>query len=115
MGLEINVKEDKRAEVKAAIDSAIAKGLEICGQKARDYASMGAPVDTGRLAGSIESVVSEHEVVIGTNVEYAAYQEFGTSRFIAANDGEGYLRPAMSRHIEEYKSALESALSEIRT
>lgn len=113
MGFEIKIAEDHTKEVKQALDAAIARGLEQCGQKARDYASMLAPVDTGRLAGSIESVVQENTAVIGTNVEYAEYQEFGTSRMGAANNGEGFLRPAVSRHIEEYKNILERTLSEI--
>lgn len=72
MAFEIKVSEDHRNDVKRALDAAIARGLEKCGQKARDYASMLSPVDTGRLAGSIESVVQENTAVIGTNVEYAA-------------------------------------------
>lgn len=113
MAFEIRVSEDHRDDVKRALDAALARGLEICGQKARDYASMLAPVDTGRLAGSIESVVQDNTAIIGTNVEYAEYQEFGTSRMNAANNGEGFLRPAVSRHIEEYKNILEKTLSEI--
>lgn len=72
MAFDIHVSEDHRDDVKRALDQAIQKGLEMCGQKARDYASMLSPVDTGRLAGSIESVVQENTAFIGTNVEYAA-------------------------------------------
>ena len=47
--------------------------LEAIGSKCAGYASMLAPVDTGRLKNSMEwSVVSDDTVVIGTNVEYAA-------------------------------------------
>lgn len=113
MAFEIRVSENHLNDVQRALDEAIARGLEECGQTARDYASMLAPVDTGRLAGSIESVVQDNTAVIGTNVEYAEYQEFGTSRMGAANNGEGFLRPAMSRHLDEYKSILEQNLSEI--
>jgi HK97 gp10 family phage protein len=57
------------------------------------------PVDLGLLSGSIS-----HRVVksigqtigqIGTNVEYAPYQELGTSKMEAANGGRGFLRPAL--------------------
>lgn len=113
MAFEIRVSEDHRDDIARALDAAIQRGLEQCGQTARDYASMLAPVDTGRLAGSIESVVVDKTATIGTNVEYAEYQEFGTSRMQAANNGEGFLRPAVSRHIDEYKNILEKNLREI--
>lgn len=35
-------------------------------------------IDTGRLKGSITSRVEGNTAIIGTNVEYAAYVEFGT-------------------------------------
>lgn len=113
MSFEIRVSEDNIGRLKQAVEEAAERGLEMCGQKARDYASMLAPVDTGRLAGSMESVVQEQAVYIGTNVEYAAYQEFGTSKMHAANDGRGFLRPALNDHIPEYQTILESALSNL--
>lgn len=55
-----------------------------------------APVDTGRLRSSIISSPGETAlgpyVIIGTNVEYATYQEFGT-RFMPP---QPYLRPAFA-------------------
>lgn len=55
------------------------------------------PVDTGRLRASITHEVETRgteEVVgrIGTNVEYAVYQELGTSRHPA----HPYLRPGLA-------------------
>ena len=54
------------------------------------------PVDTGRLRSSITPEVAREgqEIVgrVGTNVEYAPYQEFGT-RF---QHGTPFLRPALS-------------------
>lgn len=56
-----------------------------------------APVDTGRLRSSITTnmhVDSEGPVVvIGTDVDYAVYQEFGTSR----QAGTPFLRPALEQ------------------
>jgi phage gpG-like protein len=60
-----------------------------------------APVDLGLLRGSIN-----HRVVksigrttgqVGTNVEYAPYQELGAPsiNLPAANGGRGFLRPAL--------------------
>lgn len=54
------------------------------------------PVDTGRLRASITHRL-EHDAegllaIIGTDVEYAAYVEFGTSHMRA----QPYLRPALA-------------------
>tara|TARA_R100000501_G_C2546675_1_gene63127 strand:+ start:161 stop:550 length:390 start_codon:yes stop_codon:yes gene_type:complete len=41
------------------------------------------PVVTGRLRGSIFSEINPHKSVVGTNVFYAPFVEFGTSRMDA--------------------------------
>lgn len=62
----------------------------------RNEARRLAPVDRGILRGSIEQEirVTGSSIVgrVGTNVEYAIHQEFGT-RFMAARP---FLRPALS-------------------
>ena len=66
-----------------------------------------APVDTGRLAGSITTQSKDESsgggadtisrpatdgvVLVGTAVEYAPYMEFGTSK----TDAQAFLRPAL--------------------
>lgn len=82
--------------------------LEIIGQNAERIASGYAPVDTGRLRASISHVVDDDAVIIGTNVEYAPYQELGTHRMQAANGGKGFLRPAITEHLDEYRKILVS-------
>lgn len=52
--------------------------LALAGEVVRADAAMNCPVDTGRLRGSITSQVEGGSAVIGTNVEYAPYVEFGT-------------------------------------
>ncbi len=49
-------------------------------------------------------------VVIGSNVEYAPYQELGTSKAGACNNGRGFLRPAINDHVNEYKKIFEDTL-----
>ena len=67
-----------RAELNNAIKEAKARALEIVGGKAETYAKQLAPVDTGRLRNSItHQQLDEDTEVIGTNVEYAPYQELG--------------------------------------
>jgi len=54
-----------------------------------------APVDTTRLRGSIHSgKAGKLEWMVGTNVEYAIYQEYGT-RY---QSGTPYLRPAVEKN-----------------
>ena len=82
--------------------------LEKIGLVAERYAKGYAPVDTGRLRNSISHDVSTEEqaVYIGTNVEYAPYQELGT-RF---QTGTPFLRPAIENHLDEYKQIVEEEL-----
>lgn len=91
-------KYDTTNAIKKATEKAI---LEAC-IKMKSTASLLAPVDTGRLSGSITYVTStdragdlqvdpkEYEGYVGTNVEYAVYQEFGKKNI----PPKPYLRPA---------------------
>ncbi len=54
-------------------------------------AKLNAPYKTGLLRRSITHEVSELEGAVGTNVEYAEHQEYGT-RYM---DAQPYLRPAV--------------------
>jgi len=71
-------------------------------------AKMKAPVDTGRLrssiTGEVRGVGADVVGVVGSNVEYAPYQEFGTSRMRA----HPYLRPAF----QEAKASILGFFSE---
>lgn len=51
------------------------------------------PVDTGRLKGSLFYDVDKTEGIVGTNVEYAPHQEFGTYKM----KKQPYLRPASDK------------------
>ena len=108
-------------EVKEAMHSQLQVALEIIGLKAEGYAKQYAPVGTpestgipgyigGTLRNSISHTADDDSAYIGTNVEYAPYQEFGTSKMSAANGGKGYLKPAIMEHIDEYKADVENAL-----
>lgn len=98
-------------------------------RKITDYPA----VDTGRLRNSITYAISgekpqnstykddsgntyeysgtapddkDPSVYIGTNVEYGAYVEIGTSRMGA----RPFLKPAASEHSDEYERIMEAAL-----
>ena len=66
-------------------------------------------VRTGRLRNSLTHSVAMNEkaVYIGSNVEYAAYVELGTSRMRE----RPYLRPAVTNYTDEYKNLVKQALS----
>lgn len=96
-------------EVTAEMESKVAAWLEAIGLDAASTAADRAPVDTGRLKNSISYAVvdSEKAVYIGTNVEYAPYQEFGTSRGVP---GKHFIQFGATAHQAEYKSLLEEYL-----
>ena len=108
--------------------------LEALGAKCSGYAAMKAPTDTGRLKNSITWATSGNEgrvytyndekgnqftdkvgvgaeddaVYIGTNVEYAPYQELGTSKTAP----HPFLKPAAQDHSEEYRKIVMHFLQE---
>lgn len=59
-----------------------------------------APIDTSRLQRSITAEESTNplEYTVGTNVEYAGFQEFGTRKMAA----HPYLQPAAEKVSKEY-------------
>ena len=125
--------ESHVSEVLEEFKNSKQRALEIVGMKAEGYAKGLVRVDTGRLKNSITHAVKETQgrtfaysddqrkgysykmdsglddssVAIGTNVEYAPYQEFGTSMEIAHRP---YIKPAIMEHINEYKSIFENEL-----
>lgn len=94
--------------IEQATDEAIARALEAIGFQAEGYAKMLCPVDTGRLRNSITHTydASERKAYIGTNVEYAPYVEFGTSKTYA----QPFIEPAVVNNADEYKSIAEHFL-----
>lgn len=100
--------QDHSAEVSADIKSALLRGLETCGIVAEGYAKKLAPVDTGNLRNSITHEVDDGEpaAYIGTNVEYAPYQELGTIHMAA----HPFLKPAVADHANEYRKIIEDEM-----
>lgn len=93
---------------KDGLRDALPKILESWGIVAEGYAKLNCPVDTGRLRNSIthERDDEEGQVQIGTNVEYAPYVEYGTSRMKA----QPYLEPAILDNISEYQNIADEYL-----
>lgn len=106
MDVKIELKKDNSAKALAEFKMAAERALTICAMKAERYAKDDCPVITGRLKNSITNTVTEKEALIGTNVEYAAYVEMGTRRMAA----QPYLKPAIEKHVDEYKNIIETEL-----
>jgi len=109
----VEVRTDNTKIFASDFDSAILRALEACGIDVQKAAFDNAPYDTGRLRDSITHAVSSGEkaVYIGTNVEYAPYQELGISNgYKGANGGRGYLRPALSDNKNRIRQIFEAAL-----
>lgn len=112
MGIIKDVKIESNVDiVKEELEQKVYSWLEAIGLDAASTAADKAPVDTGRLKNSISYAVVEPEkaVYIGTNVEYAPYQEFGTSKGIP---GKHFLQFGATAHAQEYKDFLEQMLKE---
>ena len=84
-----------------AIRTAIERFLIKAGLVIKSSAKANAPVRTGRLRDSISSKVDKlrQEAVIGPNVEYDIYQEFGTKYMKA----QPYMRPALEDNVDNIR------------
>ena len=100
--------KDNTDEALKDLSDAVERALTRIGLSAEGYAKKECSVDTGNLRNSIthEVVQSEKAVYIGTNVEYAAYVELGTTRTKA----KPYLKPAVTEHSAVYKRIIEEEM-----
>lgn len=104
MDIKVNITSN-RDLIEQASDEAVARALEAIGLQAEGYAKMKCPVDTGNLRNSITHTTDADgkKEYIGTNVEYAAYVEYGTQKTKA----QPYLKPAVVNHVDEYRQIAE--------
>lgn len=126
--------ESHREEFEAGKKAAVEAWLEAVGLDASSTAANFAPVDTSRLKNSISHAVdtSEETVYIGTNVEYAIYQELGTGKFAEGGGGRNtpwsyqdshgnwhrtsgitgkhFLKFGITAHADQYRAQLEQFL-----
>ncbi|MCM1328833.1 MAG: HK97 gp10 family phage protein [Ruminococcus sp.] len=123
---------DNTQIVREALEMAKLQALTAIGMTAEGYAKEETPVNLGTLRNSITHAVDGDSVVIGTNVEYAAFVEEGTG--IYASNGNGrkdpwvyfdeatgkfrlthgskphhMLRKAATEHTDEYKDLVKQA------
>lgn len=108
--MEIDIKYNAIPEVQYAEQEAEQIVLEVWGIYCQEWAASKSPVDTGRLKSSFTHQVGDGYVDVGTNVEYAPHQEYGTKKGIT---GKHMLRDAVQDHQDEYKDIAERILQGI--
>lgn len=106
----VKLSNDMTEAVKKASRESIERALEMCGLVAEGYAKQyltakGA-VDTGRLRNSVTHSRSGDTMYVGTNVEYAPYIEFGTSKMKPRT----YIKPSIADHVDQYKEIIKGEL-----
>lgn len=106
--VDVNI-TDFTEEITEGIKEAIQRALVRIGLKCESYAKMLCHVVTGRLRNSITHYVDGDSVYVGTNVEYAQYEEEGTSR----RPPHPYLRPAATDHMDEWAEIVEDEVKKI--
>ena len=81
--------EDNRVQVKAAIDSAISAFLHEAGGEIQARTVRNSRTDTGQTKGSYEYKVNESagECQVGSNLENAIWEEFGTGEYALKGNG----------------------------
>lgn len=69
-----------------------------------------APVRTGNLRRSIHTELGQDglSAEVGTDLEYAPYVEYGTSRMAP----QAYMRPAFERHAPEYVAGMQGIVGD---
>lgn len=132
-GIEVEFDDNSEA-VLNALRNAVERGLMAIGETAVTYAKRSLTeqkaVDTGRLRNSVNYLVKDDEVYIGTPVEYGVYVECGTGKYVAGGrptpwayqDDNGnwhwtqgyparpFIAPAAKDHTQEYRNLLKESL-----
>ena len=107
--MEVKIIKNNLNVIAKASNEAVDVILEAIGIYAQEYAADGAPVDTGRLKGSMTHQLGDKCVYVGTNVEYAPYVEW-IDRYHHNTGHAHFLRDAVTQHSEEYKQLAETYL-----
>ena len=133
---------DNSDEVIRELERRMAAALDACGQTAvthaKDIITAGVPrnadgTSTGALKNSIEHQSDAQECVIGTNLSYAIYNEYGTGIYAdgggrqtpwAYQDAKGqwhrtngmtplhFLKNAVANHVSEYRRIIKQYIED---
>lgn len=118
--MSLQIKEDNSKEVLSALDAQVAAALEAIGMQAEANAKVEVTsavydtpqsptyVRTGALRNSITHDSDGEAAYVGSNIEYAAYVEMGTSKM----SPRPFIRPAVENHMDEYRGIAEQYLKD---
>lgn len=93
---------DMLKEYSGKIETKLHRGLVMGTRIVQSEARAECPVDTGALRRSIHGQVDGTTGIVGSNCEYAAYQEFGTCKMAA----QPYLVPALKSRQSDVIAAI---------
>ena len=92
----VRIKVERKTRIGKNVVFGVNKGAEVGVESALNILKTAvksvAPVDKNRLRGSIQKERKGKTGKVYSDVEYAIYQEEGTSRMQAANSGKGYFK-----------------------
>ncbi len=134
---DIIIAADHSDEIIRNLDRRVQAGLEACGNQAVSHAKQNitsaSRVDTGALRNSVNHKVRNDVCYVGTNQEYAIYNEYGTGIYAAGGNGRKtpwrykdskgnwhrtrgmkpihFLKKALEEHKEEYKAILKKYIN----
>lgn len=109
----IRVDRNNIPEINQKLDLAMERGFTAIGIRGVRNVGYLTPVDSGNLKGSLNFEADSTKVIIGTNVEYAIYQELGTINMKAANKGQGFLRLGIRESLKDFEGILNQELKSI--
>lgn len=111
MGFEFT---SHRNETDQKLRQALGMMLEEWGDVAQGFASKDAPVDTGNLAGSIDTRknIDAIEMIVGTNVKYAPSVEFNDKAHHEVGKAH-YLRDSVAKHVDVYQAIAKKYLGSL--
>ena len=97
-----------RREVRAEMERAEQRALEKIGLYVDGEAVSRSPIVSGRLKSSWEHEVDDEKVIVGSNVEYAPFVEFGTSR---GQEAQRILTGSVEENVDNIRSITERELN----
>lgn len=110
-GLSVTIKSNRFAELTEAMKAGVDKAVRETALAIEGQAKGFAPVDTGALRASIlAEPVKQFVWKVAPHVEYAIYQEFGTSRMPA----HPFMIPAMMAEKDSFAARVRDAIGAVR-
>ena len=79
--------EENRVEIKRQMTNVIEKALAECAAELVSQTARNSRVKTGQLKGSWAANISDKEAIIGSPLENAIWEEFGTGEYALKGDG----------------------------